>query len=177
MSGIISNPIIFYLVSIILVAFAILTVFFKNIFYSLLSAILVFFLVGIIFYLLGSEYNAVIQIAIYGVAVPIILALAIMFTNTKNYKKQIDETKKYITLFFSGIFVLAVVYLVLTSLVINPVGFNFVENTSFNSKQVLDSIASGFFVNYVLAFEFLSLILTMVVVGLTLFKGGNKCSK
>ena len=57
---------------------------FNNIFYSLLSAIIVFFIAGMFFYVLGSEYNAVIQIAIYGVAVPVIHGLAIMFTEKEN---------------------------------------------------------------------------------------------
>ena len=77
------NSIIFYSASFIMLLFAVLTLCFKNIFYSLISAIVVFFFAGLFFYLLGSEYNAVIQIAIYGVAVPIILGVAVMFTNLK----------------------------------------------------------------------------------------------
>ena len=88
MSGI-SNPIIFYPLAIMLILFAYLTISLKNIFHSLLSAILVFFITGVIFFVLGSEYNAVVQIAIYGFAVPIVLGLAIMFTNLKKEEKMI----------------------------------------------------------------------------------------
>ena len=58
-----NNPIIFYSAAFLMLLFAILTLSFRNIFYSLISAIVVFFFAGMFFYLLGSEYNAVIQIA------------------------------------------------------------------------------------------------------------------
>ena len=80
------NPLVFYSIATILMVFAILTITFKNIFYSLLSAIIVFFATGIIFYILGSEYNAIIQIAIYGVAIPVLFLFAIMFTSHKENK-------------------------------------------------------------------------------------------
>ena len=64
---------------------------FKKIFYSLLCAITVFFLAGFFFYVLGSEYNAVIQIAIYGIAIPVILGLAVMFTNLKKDESVINK--------------------------------------------------------------------------------------
>ena len=79
MNGI-ENPIVFYPAAAVMLLFALLTIKFNNIFYSLLSAIVVFFLAGMFFYVLGSEYNAVIQIAIYGVAVPVILALRIVYS-------------------------------------------------------------------------------------------------
>ena len=63
------NPIIFYPLAIVLVLAAIFAISFRNIFYSLLSAIVVFFITGVLFYILGSEYNAVVQIAIYGIAI------------------------------------------------------------------------------------------------------------
>lgn len=165
------NPIIFYPTAVLIVLFAILAIKFKNIFYSLLSAIIVFFLAGIFFYVLGSEYNAVIQIAIYGIAVPVILGLAVMFTNLR--KEDKTETKnsnlKYIMFLVSGIFILSLIYLVMTSLLVNPIGFNIEEVSSNTSIQVMRAFSQGLFVNYILAFELIALILTMVVVGLTLF--------
>ncbi|MBO5795784.1 MAG: NADH-quinone oxidoreductase subunit J, partial [Bacteroides sp.] len=99
---------IFYSIAILMILTAILTINLKNIFHSLLSAICVFFLAGIIFYILGSEYNAIIQIAIYGVAIPIILGMAVMFTDFRNSKKNLSEQTnlKYLVLLISGIFIL-----------------------------------------------------------------------
>ena len=174
----IDNPLIFYPIAVLMVIFALLTISLKNIFRSLLSAIVVFFSAGILFYVLGSEYNAVIQIAIYGIAVPVVLGLAIMFTNTK--KIELDDSKeniKYVLFLGAGIFILALVYLTLTSLAIVPYGFNIVDKIGNNALQTISAFGSGIFVRYVWAFELVSLILTIIVVGLTLFRRINKCKK
>lgn len=177
MSGI-DNPIIFYLAAITMLLFSILALRFRNIFYSLLSAIIVFFIAGAVFYILGSEYNAVIQIAIYGVAVPILLGLAIMFTNLKNAKiNQIDTIKtpylNYIILLTAGVFILALIYLFLTSYAISPIGFNILEEVQKNPTNISTTFGNGIYVKYVWAFELVSLILTIVVVGLTMFKNAK----
>ena len=84
----INNPIIFYIASVLIIGFAFGSMIMKNIIYSLLCAIMVFFSASIIFYMLGSEYNAIIQAAIYGFAVPIIIGLSIMFTTGKQENKK-----------------------------------------------------------------------------------------
>lgn len=178
----INNPIIFYSASILIFAFSILAIQFKNIFYSLLSAIVVFFLAGLIFYVLGSEYNAVIQIAIYGIAVPVILGIAIMFTNLRdnNEEKNNPEKKsklKYLIYLTCGIFILALVYLILTSFIIVPLGFNIEYQINTPSLNSLSAFANGLFVKYVYAFEIISVILTIVVAGLTMFKNKEKSTQ
>lgn len=177
MSGI-DNPIIFYPLAFLLVIFSLLTISLKNVFRSLLSAIVVFFLVGLLFYILGSEYNAVIQIAIYGIAVPIILGLAIMFTNLKKEDKE-DRPKNlsYLLVLTAGLFILTLVYLVLTSLALVPYGFDIADVGTTISVQTISAFGQGIFVKYVFAFEVISLILTIVVVGLTMFRRINKCKK
>ena len=179
MSGM-SNPIIFYPIASMLILFAILSVNVKNIFHSLLSAIIVFFLTGVVFYLLGSEYNAVIQVAVYGVAVPIIIGLEIMFTSTKqsSQSQPKENNFKYCLYLVSGIFVLALIYLVLTSIMVVPNGFNLVEDLSFSSSlQVFTAISKSLYIKYVWAFELMSLILTIIVVGLTVLNKEEKCKK
>ena len=170
MNGI-DNPIVYYPSAILMIIFLFLAIKFKNIFYSLLSAIVVFFFAGFFFYVLGSEYNAVIQIAIYGIAVPIILGLAIMFTNLSrnNNEKNLKVSDfKYVIFITSGVFVLALIYLILTSLVVNPIGFNIGEVMDNSATQVINTFSQGIFVKYVWSFELVSLILTIVVVGLAL---------
>ena len=150
---------------------AILTINLKNIFHSLLSAICVFFLAGLLFYILGSEYNAIIQIAIYGVAIPIILGIAVMFTDFKNPTKNLSEQTnlKYLILLISGIFILAFSYLILTSNALNPMDINLNINIKNTSIQVINTFSKKIFIDYVWAFELVSIILTIVVAGLTLF--------
>lgn len=180
MNGI-DNPIVFYPVSILIILFAVSAICFRNIFYSLLSAIMVFFLTGVIFYVLGSEYNAVIQIAVYGVAVPIILGLAIMFTNLKkeeNKNNSKSSNLKYLIFLTGGIFVLAIIYLIMISLVFNPSGFNIAEEFNISYQQMLGAFSQGIYVKYIFAFEIVSLILTIIVAGLTLFnKKEEECKK
>lgn len=177
MSGI-YNPIVFYPIAIVLILSAILAVSFRNIFHSLLSAIILFFIVGVLFYVLGSEYNAIIQVAIYGLAVPVILGLAIMFTKIEVEEKKKNKISKikYLLFLFAGLFILTTVYTIMTSLLVNPVGFEVSENITNTSIKVINSFAYGIFVKYVWAFELVSLILTIIVAGLTIFdikKGGK----
>ena len=172
----IDNPIIFYSITLLTILFSVLAISFKNIFYSLLSAIVVFFLAGLIFYILGSEYNAIIQIAIYGVAVPIILGVAIMFTNLRDNKKAEEKKSrlKYLIFLVFGISLLAIIYLFLTSFIVVPIGFNIMEQSQLNTINSVSIFGKEIFSRYVFAFELISVILTIVVVGLTMFKNKEK---
>ena len=76
----INNPVVFYISSTLIILFALISLFCKDVIRALLAAIVVFFCGAIIFYALGSEYNAIIQAAIYGLAVPVIIGVSIMFT-------------------------------------------------------------------------------------------------
>lgn len=170
------NAIIFYSLSALILIFAGLTIKFKNIFYSLLSAMVTFLLVGVLFYILGSEYNAIIQAAVYGLAVPVILGIAIMFTDTnKENKCEVSGKLKALMFLVCGLFILAMVYLVMTSLIFNSQGFNITEETLPNSMEVIQAFSRGIFVKYVWAFELVSVILTMVIIGLIVInKRGGK---
>ena len=172
----ISNPIVFYSITLLITISAILAIKFKNIFYSLISAIVTFFLAGLVFYILGSEYNAVIQIAIYGVAVPIVLGLAVMFTNiSKDRFEKNNSNFRYVLFFVAGIFVLSLIYLVPMSMLVVPDSFcTDIINT--NPQGAVSAIGQAIFVKYVWAFEIMSLLLTIVVIGFTMFRGA-KCQK
>ena len=173
-----NNPIVFYSVAFTLLLLSFLTLAIRNIFYSLILAIGVFFLVGLIFFILGSEYNAVIQVAIYGIAVPIILGLAIMFTNHKNKSEPKEGTLfKHILILFSGVFILAVVYLALMSIAITPIGFNSAEIIKVSFLQNISAITTGIFVKYVWAFELLSLLLTIIIVGFVTLRKEQECKR
>ena len=178
MNGI-DNPIIFYPSALLMILLALFAIGLKDIFRSLLCAIVVFFLAGLVFYVLGSEYNAVIQVAIYGVAVPIILGLAIMFTNYKKEKEENNKNSnlKYVIFLTSGLFILTITYLVLTSLAISPNGFSLSDQIGGTTIQTISAITNGIFVKYVYAFEIISLILTIIVVGLTMFNKGESTNE
>lgn len=173
------NPIIFYLTATILILFAVLAIKFENIFYSLLSAIVVFFFTGFLFYILGSEYNAVIQVAIYGVAVPVILGLAVMFSNIKNNDKlNIKKSNlRYIMFLTGGLFVLALSYLVMTSKFTSSFGFTVSEEIINTNVQVMTAFSKGLFIDYIWALELVAIILTVIVIGITLLDKKEEVDK
>lgn len=165
------KSLIFYGFAGVIIFFALLCIFSFRILYSLLFSVGVFFAVAGIYFILGADYNAVIQIAIYGISIPILFILAIMFT-----AEQLDK-KTYLTLkprlFFSflgmGSLFLSLVYLILTSLGLNSKS-NWItlKQTMFiNKYQMFNALSDGFFVNYVFAFELFSILLLIVVVGIS----------
>lgn len=165
------KSLIFYGFAGAVIAFAVLSVFSPRILYSLLSAVCVFFASAGIYFLLGADYNAVIQIAIYGIAIPILFVLAIMFTSDKLDKQT------YITLkprfFFAflgfGVLFLSLIYLMATSLSLNSnSAWILQKQTMFiNKYQMFNALSDGLFVNYVFAFELFSILLLIVIVGIS----------
>jgi NADH:ubiquinone oxidoreductase subunit 6 (subunit J) len=178
MNGI-CNPIIFYPTAILIILFGILAIKFQNIFYSLLSAIAVFFLSGILFYVLGSEYNAIVQVAVYGLAVPVILGLGIMFTSKYNSKEENKKHSilKFMTIITSGILLLAIIYMFLISFVVTPIGFNTVSELNTNPQDVISIFGKSLFFKYIYAFEGISLILTIIIVGIAILNKEKICQK
>lgn len=166
----INNPVFFYIASAILIVFTLLSMFLKNIVYSLLSAIIVFFATAIIFYILGSEYNAIIQAAIYGLAVPVIIGISIMFTSSKKEKGK-GFAVPYTTILAAIIFAMAFTYAIMISLVILPDTFNLTEITQTSSFENITAFAKGIFINHVWAFELVSLLLTVAIAGIVLIQG------
>lgn len=165
------KTLIFYGFAGIIILFALLCIFSFRILYSLLSAVCVFFAAAGIYFLLGADYNAVIQIAVYGIAIPILFVLAIMFTAEEEDKKIYLALKP--RFFFSflgiGILFLSLFYLIVTSLNLNSnSAWIMLKQTMFiNKYQMFNALAEGFFVNYVFAFELFSVLLLIVVVGIS----------
>lgn len=165
------KSLIFYGFAGAILLFAVLSIFSMRILYSLLAAVCVFFATAGIYFLLGADYNAVIQIAIYGIAIPILFVLAIMFTSDKLDKKT------YITLkprfFFSfisiGVLFLSLIYLIATSLSLrsNQAWVTLRQTLVINKYQMFNAISDGFFINFVFAFELFSILLLIVVVGIS----------
>lgn len=165
------KSLIFYGFAGVTILFALLSVFAFRILYSLLAAVCVFFAVAGVYFLLGAEYNAVVQIAIYGLAIPILLAFAIMFTADNSDKiNSISFKPRFFFGFLAiGVLFLSLVYLIATSLSLNSnVAWVLARQTMFiNKYQMFSAISQGFFVNYAYAFELFSVLLLVVIVGLS----------
>lgn len=154
-----------------MILFALLSIFSFRILYALLSAICVFFATAGIYFILGADYNAVIQIAIYGIAIPILFVLAIMFTSDKLDKKTYLTIKP--RFFFSflalGVLFLSLVYLLITSLNLssNSAWIMQKQTMTVNVYQMFKALSEGFFINYVVAFELFSILLLIVIIGIS----------
>lgn len=163
------KSLIFYGFAGAMILFALLSIFAIRILYSLLAAVCVFFLAAGLYFLLGADYNAVIQISIYGIAIPIIFALAIMFTSDKLDKKTYLSFKPrfYFAFLAAGCLFLSLIYLLVTSLSLSSnAPWILVKQTMFiNKYQMFKAISDGFFVNYAYAFELFSVLLLVVIVG------------
>lgn len=161
--------IMFYLCAAIIICGSLFALFINRIVYTLGFSVIVFLATGLLFLLLGAEYNAVVQIAVYGIAIPILLVFAIMFTP---YYKD-----KSINLSFSPKFTLAVVSAILFVLTL----FNII----FVSSTVLDwvfkkqasivisrfdmftALSNAIYSDYLQVLELFSFLLLIVVVGLS----------
>lgn len=165
------KSLIFYAFAGGIILFAILSIFSVRILYSLLSAVCVFFASAGIYFLLGADYNAVVQIAIYGIAIPILFILAIMFTSDKIDKKVYItvQPRFFFTFFGIGVLFLSLIYLISTALSLNSnsVWILQKQTLTINIYQMFNALSEGFFTNYALAFELFSILLLIVVVGIS----------
>lgn len=162
------STLVFYPTALIILTFALMTIFSKKVVYALLSSVLVFMGSGLIFYILGAEYNAVIQLTIYVVAVPILLSMAIMFTNVRNEKNQIvTGARKYAMYIAAGLILMSFIYLVAIAVNVTPTAIFSDRISGVNSFRMFDAITDGFFTSYIVAFELFSVLLLAVVAGVS----------
>ena len=171
----ISNSVIFYISSFIIISSALLALFNRSLINALLWAIVTFLGVAIIFYALGSEYNAIIQASVYGLAVPVIIGVSIMFTGANREERKMTPVS-YLAILCAGILALAFVYIIMMSLVLQPDTFNIQTLVQITAQDCIRGFAKGIFSNYVYALELVSVLLTIIVAGISLLdkKGGQK---
>lgn len=170
------TSVIFFVCAILIICCAVFSIFAKKIIHSLFLAVVVFFAIGALFFLLSAEYNAVIQITIYGVAIPILFAFAIMFT-AQNLEENLYlsfSPRFLITLISAVLFVLTIFnILIISSSVINWL-FTPNSNININRYEMINALSNTIYIKYFFAFELVSLLVFIVIVGistLTLLKG------
>ena len=165
------KSITFYGFSFLILIFTVLTIFANRILYSLLYAVIAFFCAGGIFFSLGADYNAVVQIAIYGVAIPVIFLFAIMFTSKQENKVVYISFKPRFFISFISIALLFIViwYLVNLSIHLNPNVANLFtfKLSGFNNFNSFIAIAKGLYVDYALALLLLGITIIISVLGIS----------
>ena len=81
-----------------------------------------------------------------------------------------DNTQKHFTLPYLIIVSSLILMLIIWTIIMVPESFNKMDISQINSVDVMHAFAEGLFRDYVLAFELLSFLLTIVIVGFTVYK-------
>ena len=165
------KSITFYGFALPILIFALFSLISNKIMYTLLFAIITFFCAGGIFFSLGADYNAVVQIAVYGVAVPVIFLFAIMFTSKR------EDKKAYLSFgprFFAGVCSAAFLFMFLwysvefaCHLNVKTITFFIPLKQEFGSIDQIMLIANGIYQNYQVSFILFALMVLIVVIGIS----------
>lgn len=165
------KSITFYGFALAILLFAVLTLFAKRILYSLLFSVILFFSAGGIFFSLGADYNAVVQIIIYGVAIPVLFIFAIMFTSPYESRKV---NLSYSPRFFVGFLSASLLFLMLWYAVQFALGMSDKYGWLFNSEipeinsvEIFMAISNGLYTTYSLPFILIGVLVLTVVVGIS----------
>lgn len=165
------RSITFYGFAVAIIVFAVLTLFARRILYSILFAVITFFCVGGIFFSLGADYNAVVQIIIYGVAIPVLLLFAIMFTSAYESRKiNLTFSPRFFVVFLSASLLFMMLwYAVQFALNMSDRVSAIFNNTlpEFNSLEMFMTMANGLYLTYSLPFILVGLMILFVVVGIS----------
>ena len=174
------NAIIFYIISAIIIFSSIAVIFKKKIMKSVFFALVTFICFGLLFFFLNALFNGVIQISIYGIALCILFAIAVMLTNNNE-----EETHK-IKFSPAIIFAFLGVIMILSSILIflkETMMYDSVFKTYINSSHILTSLdntkqlSSELLTHNLYSFELLGLYLLIVLIGILVlltFKGESK---
>ncbi|HOO96292.1 MAG TPA: NADH-quinone oxidoreductase subunit J [Caldisericia bacterium] len=83
------------LISVPVIVFALLTVTLRNIMHAILSLILCLLSLALVYVLVGADFIAAAQVAIYVGAISILILFAIMFTRDKEGKQLVHIHRQY----------------------------------------------------------------------------------
>ena len=152
------SEIIFYLISISMCIFALLTVSSRNIFHSAVWLSLTLLSVAGIYFYLGSEFLGVIQVLVYIGGIITLFVFAIKLTAYIE-DESIVQTNRQV--FAAAVVSLTIFFILLKSIVSYPS----VKADPGNELTSLKQIGEALLTTYMLPFEFLSLLLLAAMVG------------
>lgn len=171
------NSISFYITAILLILFTILIIVSKKMMNCIIYSLIVFFLTGLIFISLNAPLNGTIQICIYVVAMSILFAISVMFTNYKTETYSKIKLSRILTI----IAAVMIVYVIITAL--NNINqYDLAFNQYLNSPHILTygnntkQLCSELLIHNTLSFEILGLYLLTALTGICVlftFKGGR----
>ena len=158
----------FYILAFLTLGFALFSVIVPKPVHSVVCAVGVFFSVAALFYLLNSEFNAVVQLGVYGIGVSILLIFALMLCEGKKFKVFPLKFRTVITPALAFLFFLCGFFYINHAFS----GFNLsiVKNVSFESFGV-EMLTRNIF-----SFEAISILILCVLAGVCalIVKGGKE---
>ncbi|MDR3000011.1 MAG: NADH-quinone oxidoreductase subunit J [Fibromonadaceae bacterium] len=156
------QDILFYIVAVLMVAGALLTVLVKNILHSAVALIATFFGSAILYFLLSAEFVAVAQVMVYIGGVAVIVVFTILLTSSLGEKAlEVKTSRRVVATFFSAtIAILAIMLLRGVNETVQKAPEDFASLTAIG-KRLLSSSENGF----LLPFEAISLLLLISLIG------------
>jgi NADH-quinone oxidoreductase subunit J len=153
-----TEQIVFYLFSFLIIASAMAVVTLKNIFHCALFLILCLFCVAGIYVMLHAEFLAVVQVLLYVGAVAILIIFAIMLTSKLAGREiQMTNEQTFIGAFLSILLAFGLIYALS--------GTVFRLSTDVPGTKSSFEIGRLFMTDYVLPFELVSVLLLAALIG------------
>lgn len=167
------STILFYVLSALGIGAGIGMVLHRNPMYSVLLLILNFFCIGGLFLTLQAEFHAVIQIIVYAGAIMVLFLFVIMLLNLSAEPKSSKpyDWKRGAALILGAAFALELIYV-----------FSFVNDARFGQNRVegpfkygkVEAIGELLMTNYLFAFEMISVILLVALIGAVIIAKKHK---
>ena len=149
---------IFYLIALVSIIFALLSVTLKNMFHSALALIVMLLGVAAVYIYLDAEFLALVQVLIYVGAIMTLVIFAIMLTSeiyNKNIKRH--NQQKLVSLVIASSMAVFLIFVLSR--------FRAQDGISFFEPLTLAMIGKELLTKYVLPFELISVILLAALVG------------
>ena len=151
----------FYIISTLIVLFALITIFCKKIIYSVISAFLSLFMVGLLLISLGFSYLGGVQILLSAAVMSIltIISTALTISNTKSNKRKIN---------LNGFLAICGILILIISMILSFKAGFFDETFDGNFLPVVinnKEFAEYLFINYGTTFVFSALAFLSAILG------------
>ena len=169
--GVEASPIftaVFYLVAVVVVASSVLVVQLRNVFKSALALVVVFIGGAGLLVMLNAEFVAVVQVLIYGGAIPVLIIFAIMLTKDveiNNPSNGLVVTVALVSVFIATAIAFSVFNTEWDFLEYSKLAVDNMEAVNLAFSDSTPLIGLLLFNQYVLAFEVASVVLLASIVG------------
>ncbi|WP_366921646.1 NADH-quinone oxidoreductase subunit J [Metallumcola ferriviriculae] len=161
-----TNPIIFWLITILVVGSALAVVLLRNIVHSALFLIVTFVGVSGLYILLQADFLAAVQLLVYAGAVAILIVFGVMLT----VRGDIKNSNMFNSYKLSGGIVALVFFLIVERIILKT---DWVLSTAAMPESTVGPIADSLLGNFVIPFEVAAVLLLVAMVGAILLARGE----